>query len=163
MTHDIYFAFWLMFWGIAFGSIVQPELAVADDVPTTELPITRVVLFNSGVGFYEHNGKIDGTRRVELKFRTEDVNDLLKSIVLQDLGGGQVSAVTYKAREPLAHTLKTFRIDLTQNPTLADLLEQGAENAFKSRRRNPFRESLSEWKRGRLPSAIRPWKNRFSF
>ena len=114
-----------MFWGIAFGSIVQPELAVADDVPTTELPITRVVLFNSGVGFYEHNGKIDGTRRVELKFRTEDVNDLLKSIVLQDLGGGQVSAVTYEAREPLAHTLKTFRIDLTQNPTLADLLEQG--------------------------------------
>ncbi len=162
MTHAIYLRYWLMFWGIALGSIIQAEFAVADDVPTTELPITRVVLFNSGVGFYEHNGKIDGTRRVELKFRTEDVNDLLKSIVLQDLGGGQVSAVTYEAREPLAHTLKTFRIDLTQNPTLADLLEQGAGNAFKSRRRNPSKESLSEWKRGRLPSAIRPWKNRIS-
>jgi hypothetical protein len=124
MLHCLKWHNWLILFGLAIWLIAQPEFAVADDVPTAELPITRVVLFNSGVGFYEHNGKIDGTRRVELKFRTEDVNDLLKSIVLQDLGGGQVSAVTYEAREPLAHTLKTFTIDLTQNPTLADLLEQ---------------------------------------
>ena len=82
------------------------------------------MLFNSGVGFFEHNGKVDGDRRVELKFRTDDVNDLLKSMVLQDLGGGQVSAVTYDSREPMAHTLKTFTIDLTESPTLADLLQQ---------------------------------------
>ena len=97
---------------------------LAEDVPTAELPITRIVLFNSGVGFFEHNGKVDGDRRVELKFRTDDVNDLLKSMVLQDLGGGQVSAVTYDSREPMAHTLKTFTIDLTESPTLADLLQQ---------------------------------------
>lgn len=107
------------------GTIPATALcARADEPPLAELPITRIVLFNSGVGYFEHFGKIDGTRRIDLKFQTEEVNDLLKSIVLQDLGGGQVSTVTYDSRDPLARTLKTFTIDLARNPTLADLLQQ---------------------------------------
>src|SRR5690606_36473272 len=46
------------------------------------------------------------------------------SLVVQDLGGGRISTVTYDSREPITKTLKTFSIDLTENPTLADLLEQ---------------------------------------
>ena len=124
MSHNIRLRTWFVLLWLGWCSITKPSTLVAEDVPTAELPITRVVLFNAGVGFFEHNGPIEGNRRVELKFRTEDVNDLLKSIVLQDLGGGQVSAVTYDSQEPLAHTLKTFTLDLTRNPTLADLLQQ---------------------------------------
>ena len=76
------------------------------------------------MGYFEHFGKVDGTKRVELKFQTDEINDLLKSMVLQDLGGGEISTVTYDSRDPLARTLKTFAIDLTRNPTMADLLEQ---------------------------------------
>jgi hypothetical protein len=101
-----------------------PIVALADEPSTAELPVTRVVLFNSGVGFFEHNGSVNGSQQVVLKFNTEEINDLLKSIVLQDLGGGQVSTVTYDAREPLGRTLKSFTIDLTRAPTLADLLQQ---------------------------------------
>jgi hypothetical protein len=112
------------FVGLVAFTVLSPMLAVADEPSKAELPVTRVVLFNSGVGFFEHNGSVDGTQQVVLKFGTEEINDLLKSIVLQDLGGGQVSAVTYDAREPLTRTLKTFTIDLTRAPTLADLLQQ---------------------------------------
>ena len=124
MSHGLTLRIGFVLFGLIGWPIAWPSAAGAADLPNAELPVTRIVLFNSGVGFYEHNGKIDGDRRVELKFRTDDVNDLLKSMVLQDLGGGQVSAVTYDSREPMAHTLKTFTIDLTESPTLADLLQQ---------------------------------------
>ncbi len=90
----------------------------------SDLPIQRVVMFNSGVSFFEHGGKISGDATVDLKFDVADVNDLLKSMVLQDLGGGKISTVTYASRDPITRTLETFSIDLTGNPTLADLLRQ---------------------------------------
>ncbi len=116
----------LMRYRFAFvvSMIALPVVVIADEHSTADLPVTRVVLFNSGVGFFEHNGAVNGTQQVALKFSVDEINDLLKSIVLQDLGGGQISAVTYDAREPLVHTLKTFTIDLTRAPTLADLLQQ---------------------------------------
>src|SRR5262245_43719921 len=53
------------------------------------LPIRQVVLFNSGVGYFQREGTVDGNSRVDLSFPTSDVNDLLKSLILQDLGGGR--------------------------------------------------------------------------
>jgi hypothetical protein len=97
--------------------------AAADEKPS-DLPLKRVVLFSSGVGFYEHNGQIEGDGHVDLKFRVDDINDLLKSMVLQDFGGGKISTVNYASKEPITKALQSFAIDLTQNPTLADLLKQ---------------------------------------
>src|SRR5687768_1624174 len=96
----------------------------AADEKASDLPLNRVVLFSSGVGFYEHNGQIEGNGHFDLKFNVDDVNDLLKSMVLQDLGGGRISTVNYESKDPITKTLKTFAIDLTDNPTLADLLKQ---------------------------------------
>ena len=45
-------------------------------------------------------------------------------MVVQDLDGGQVSTVTYGSKDPITKTLKSFSIDLTANPSLADLLSQ---------------------------------------
>lgn len=90
----------------------------------TPLPVKRVVMFSSGVAFYERTGDVQGDATLDLKFNARDVNDLLKSMVLQDFDGGKVSAVSYSSKDPLTRTLKTFSIDLTANPTLADLLGQ---------------------------------------
>ena len=89
-----------------------------------KLPVTKVVLFSSGVGFFEHNGQVDGSGNVELKFNVDDINDLLKSMVLQDLGGGRISAVTYESKDPIQKTLQTFAIDLTDERTIAGILQQ---------------------------------------
>ncbi|HEY7329351.1 MAG TPA: DUF4139 domain-containing protein [Gemmataceae bacterium] len=88
------------------------------------LPISHIVLFNSGVGYFQREGVIDGDARVDLQFPTGDVNDLLKSLVLQDLGNGKVTSISYDGQEPIEHTLKTFAIDLTGNPTFGQLLNQ---------------------------------------
>ncbi len=89
-----------------------------------KLPLTDVVLFSSGVSYFQRNAIVDGDARVELRFRAEDINDLLKSLVTQDLGGGRMSTVTYTSRDPMTRTLQSFAIDLTDNPTIADLLSQ---------------------------------------
>jgi hypothetical protein len=114
-----------------FGLVaISTALALAQENEKSEegaesqVPVKRVVLFSSGVGYFEHAGKVDGEATVDLKFNVEDVNDLLKSMVLQDLSGGQISTVTYGSRDPITKTLKTFAIDLTQDPTLGQLLAQ---------------------------------------
>jgi hypothetical protein len=88
------------------------------------LPLSHVVLFSSGVGYFQREGKVDGTARVDLSFPATDVNDLLKSLVLQDMGGGRVTAVNYDSQDPIERTLKTFALDLTANPSLGQLLNQ---------------------------------------
>jgi hypothetical protein len=54
----------------------------------------------------------------------QDVNDLLKSMVLQDLGGGHINAVNFDSQDPLDKTLNSFAIQLTNNPTYTQILSQ---------------------------------------
>ena len=93
------------------------------------VPVTKVTAFSSGVAYFEHNGKVSANAEVNLKFKTEGINDMLKSLVVMDLGGGTVSSINYGSREPLTRALKSFGIDISGDPTLAQLLQQmrGAE------------------------------------
>src|SRR5262249_48957042 len=54
----------------------------------------------------------------------QDINDLLKSMVLRDLGGGHVSAVSYDSHDPVDKTLKSFAINLNGNPSFSAILNQ---------------------------------------
>jgi hypothetical protein len=94
------------------------------DDASDSLPITRIVLFSSGVGYFQREGTVDGNAKVDLRFTAGDVNDLLKSLVLEDQGGGRIGTVSYDNRNPIEMTLKTFALDLTANPSLGALLNQ---------------------------------------
>ncbi len=98
--------------------------AAPDAKPAANLPISQVVLFNSGVGYFARAGEIEGDARVELTFPESDINDLLKSLTLQDFDGGRVEAVGYDSREPVERTLSSYAINLSANPTLAQILLQ---------------------------------------
>ena len=110
------------------GVLQPPDLPAQSGAPAAEkeasVPLTNLVLFTSGVGFFQHEGTVDGNARLELTFSASQVNDLLKSLVLRDLDGGTIQSVTYSSRDPITRTLKSFAIDLTSNPTLAGLLLQ---------------------------------------
>ncbi len=108
---------------LAMVSCALSGAARADDV-AVEVPVQKVVLYSSGVGYFEHGGSVTGDATAELRFKTEQINDMLKSLVLQDLGGGQVGTVVYPSQDPLAKTLKSFEVDISGNPSLGDLLNQ---------------------------------------
>jgi hypothetical protein len=101
-------------------------IATGQETPQPEppLPLKRVVLFSSSVGFFEHRGEIEGNKTIEFSFKSSDINDLLKSLVVQDRNGGLVTAVNYGSPEPIARTLRSFAIDLTESPSLAQIFQQ---------------------------------------
>jgi hypothetical protein len=102
----------------------DPPAAGKAAAPEPPLPIKNVVLFNSGVGYFQREGEVVGDAKVDLQFPASDINDLLKSLVLQDLGGGKVSTVSYDSHEPIDRILHSFAIDLNNNPTFAQILNQ---------------------------------------
>ena len=113
-------------WGTVSAGPEKGNLAIAPapakDAP--QLPISQCVLFSSGVGYFQREAEIEGNARVDLTFPASDINDLLKSMVLQDLGGGHVAAVSYESHDPIDKTLRSFSVNLTQNPTYGQILNQ---------------------------------------
>src|SRR6516164_2107047 len=114
--------------GVA-GVLGVDNLFAANDAkqdlkPAVNLPITRVVLFNSGVGYFSRSGEVEGDARVDLSFPEQDINDLLKSMILEDFNKGRISAVSYDSREPIARTLSSFAINLNGTPTFAGIVAQ---------------------------------------
>jgi hypothetical protein len=93
-------------------------------VAAPTLPLAQVILFSSGVGYFQREGEIEGNTRIDLTFPATDVNDLLKSLVLQDTGNGKISTISYDSQEPVERTLKSFALDLTTNPSFGQLINQ---------------------------------------
>ncbi len=102
--------------------VCLPATVLADE--TVDIDVSRVALFSSGVGYFECATTVDGAATAELRFRTEQINDILKSMVVQDLDGGRVGAIGYASQDPIAKTLRSFGVDLTDDPTLGELLHQ---------------------------------------
>lgn len=90
----------------------------------TDVPVQSIMLFSSGVGYFEHAGRVRGDIATELRFKTSQINDILKSLVIRDQDGGRVSAITYPSQDPIAKTLRSFQVDITRNPSLSELLNQ---------------------------------------
>jgi hypothetical protein len=92
-------------------------------VPPSPLPVARITLFNSGVSYTERAGQVEGDATVPLTFRTAQINDILKSMVLLD-AGGKVQPAVYAAKDPVSHALRSFAIDVTQNLDLRTVLDR---------------------------------------
>ena len=103
---------------------LTPWTATADDpLGRDAVPLEKVVIFTSGVGYFQHGGEVGGDTTVQLDFQTDEINDLLKSMVVQDLGGdGSAPTVSYASRDPITKTLGSFAIDLTDDPSIGTLL-----------------------------------------
>jgi len=106
------------------SATLVPAKATTNAEGSVSLPISLVVLFNSGMGYFSREGQVEGDARVDLTFPESDINDLLKSMTLQDFGQGRISAVSYDSRAPISRTLSSFAVNLNNNPTLADVLQQ---------------------------------------
>jgi hypothetical protein len=107
-----------------FAQVHPPAAAEKPIADQQAVPIKQVVLYTSGVGYFEHYGTVKGDGYTELHFKTAQINDILKSLLLEDLDKGKISSVTYASQEPLAHTLKSFEVDLSAAPPLSELLSQ---------------------------------------
>jgi hypothetical protein len=89
------------------------------------LPVRRVVLYKNGVGYFEHRGQSRGGGGVAIELPSSQLDDVLKSLTVIDLGdGGQVGGVSYTTLAPLDRRLEEIPLDLTSPGGLAQFLNQ---------------------------------------
>lgn len=108
--------------GLALPAFSQPD-------QDAQLPVTAVTLYRSGVGSFERSGSVSGDTSVRLSFEADQINDILKSLVVLDLNGGRVGGVSYSSDEPIGRRLQALGLNHTGQLTLGDLLGefQGAQ------------------------------------
>jgi hypothetical protein len=78
------------------------------------LPVRRVVLYKSGVGYFEHVGEIRGDQTVRVDFTSGQLNDVLQSLTILDLNGGRITGVNYNSEAPLSQQLGLLRLPLSE-------------------------------------------------
>ncbi len=83
-----------------------------------KLPIKRVILYSNGVAYVERRGIVSGNADVDLSFKQSQVDDVLKSMIVLDLGQGQIGAVSYNSSAPVSS--KMAEIPFSVNPLTAD-------------------------------------------
>jgi hypothetical protein len=81
------------------------------------LPLRRVTLYSNGVAYFERRGTVTGRAEINLSFKQSQVDDVLKSLVVLDLGRGRVGAVSYNSSAPPSARLNEipFSIDSSTN------------------------------------------------
>jgi hypothetical protein len=110
---------------VAAAAQVRPAATGGDNGETlseTRLPVRRVVLYKNGVGYFEHSGRVRGTQQVTIDFTTSQLNDVLKSLTVLDLGKGHITGVSYNSTAPLDQRLRALRLPLGQQPTTEEFL-----------------------------------------
>jgi len=86
-----------------------------------KLPITRITLYKHGVGFYERRADIDD-KEIELIFRANEMNDILKSLTIIDWGKGKVLGLEYPTPQSQLEKLFSCSIHMNNKRSLRDLL-----------------------------------------
>lgn len=85
------------------------------------LPVREMVLYKHGVGFFVRQGEVEG-EKVALTFRSDEINDVLKSLAAFDQAGGQVLGIHYQTPMDIQARLASSSINLSQTGSLRDLL-----------------------------------------
>jgi hypothetical protein len=109
----------------------KPHAAAHADAPGRAagqtLPIRRVILYSNGVAYIERRGTVTGHAEVALSFKQSQVDDVLKSMVVLDLGEGRIGAVSYNSSAPPSARMADIPFSVgaeTQGGGLASILTQ---------------------------------------
>src|SRR5438477_9025027 len=106
---------WLL--AVVFAALCAcPTLANAQ-----ELALKRVMLSSGGLGYFEYEATVDGDATLKLTVGLEQVDDVLKSLVVYDAKGG-VCGLSLPGREPLKQAFKDLPFDESSLASPATLL-----------------------------------------
>ena len=79
-----------------------------------KLPVRQVVLYKTGIGYFEHIGHVHGDQNIRVDFTSSQLNDVLQSLTILDLNGGRIDGVNYNSEAQLSQRLGTLHLPLAE-------------------------------------------------
>ncbi len=96
----------------------------SDSTDGGQMTVRKVVLYKSGVGYFEMRGTVKGGRAVRLYFKRNQMNDLLKSLTVLNLTGGKINSIVYDSTKTVRQLLSDYTFDLKREQGLPQVLRQ---------------------------------------
>jgi hypothetical protein len=87
-----------------------------------DLALKRVMLSSGGLGYFEYEATVEGDANLKLTVSLDQVDDVLKSLVVYDDKGG-VGGLSLPGKEPLQQTFKDMPFDQNAFGSPAKLLD----------------------------------------
>lgn len=124
-----------------------------------DLPIRRMLMYRHGIGYFERRGTVAGAE-LHLMFPRDAMDDILKSLIVLDLGEGQVLGIDIETPEDRAKQIERGSIHLSDTRSLLDLLRDLRGRGVRlwieaERRHEPAAEEVLE-----APSSASIWTKR---
>jgi hypothetical protein len=98
--------------------------AFAFSALAADIPIREVILYKSGVGYFERGGVLRPGESARLDFKASDMNDVLKSLTVSGQNGAKITGLRYDSSEPLDQKLAAFPFKIDGQASLALFLDQ---------------------------------------
>ena len=102
--------------------LILPALLASGLLLAAPLPVRRVVVYKNGVAFYERSGEVKAGEPAVLDFKAAEMDDVLKSLVLDAPGGAQ--RVRYEFTDPAQPGEPPAQVRIEPQQPLAALLDQ---------------------------------------
>jgi len=102
--------------------LILPALLASGLLLAAPLPVRRVVVYKNGVAFYERSGEVKAGEPAVLDFKAAEMDDVLKSLVLDAPGG--VQRVRYEFTDPAQPGEPPAQVRIEPQQPLAALLDQ---------------------------------------
>lgn len=113
---------------LLFALAITTTIAAPMMVEAQTLTLRRVVLSQGGVGYFEYEAEVSGNAELPLTVRLDQMDDVLRTIVVLDDRGG-VGGVRTQGLEPLQQAFRdlTFPREALESPAALLAALQGAE------------------------------------
>ena len=92
---------------ILMGGASLAPLGMSSAAEADELTLRRVLLSTGGVGYFEYEAEVDGDAALTLDVRLDQVDDVMKSVVVYD-AQGRIGDISLPGREPLREVFRNL-------------------------------------------------------
>jgi len=109
---------------IAFLTIGAIVLTTAMLIAASDVPVKTVTLYKHGVGYFEREGVIPEGEEARLEFKTADMNDILKSLIVTEGAGTRIRGIRYDSNETLDQKLTHYPFKIDDQQLLSTFLDR---------------------------------------
>ncbi|MBF9016345.1 MULTISPECIES: hypothetical protein [unclassified Oceanispirochaeta] len=101
---------------------ISADRPVSSQQIKSDMPVKAVTLYSAGLAQIVQETEVTGNEVLLFPVEHKDVNDILKSLRVEDLDGGRVDSVNFASENPLNAVLSDMRVNPSGSPGIRQFL-----------------------------------------